>query len=233
MNFKHAAAFGAGRQLGTLSGKKVASANRPVRVLNLFAYSGGATWGGSGRRRGLPCGCGQGHGGLGERERQRPPAWRTSPSTGSWTTAASSSSGRFAGDGATTQHHHGPASYGRGPSGEIWKMETSFYPFLLETAKLLTDNPCSLSSILHHRPGPSGGGLCGRYGVRKDPRRQDGGRGSLGFRHRDRVCAALRLHRPVDAGLRRNSVAGNHSDRAFGIYVSGRGRRPALPYLGT
>ena len=34
-----------------------------------------------------------------------------------------------------------PPSYGRGPSGEIWKMETSFYPFLLEVAKLLSDNP--------------------------------------------------------------------------------------------
>ena len=34
-----------------------------------------------------------------------------------------------------------PPSYGRGPSGEIWKMETSFYPFLQETAKLLSDNP--------------------------------------------------------------------------------------------
>ena len=34
-----------------------------------------------------------------------------------------------------------PPSYGRGPSGEIWKMETSFYPFLLEVAKLLTDDP--------------------------------------------------------------------------------------------
>ena len=34
-----------------------------------------------------------------------------------------------------------PPSYGRGPSGEIWKMETSFYPFLLEVGKLLTDNP--------------------------------------------------------------------------------------------
>ena len=34
-----------------------------------------------------------------------------------------------------------PPSYGRGPSGEIWKMETSFYPFLQETAKLLTDDP--------------------------------------------------------------------------------------------
>ena len=34
-----------------------------------------------------------------------------------------------------------PPSYGRGPSGEIWKMETSFFPFLQETAKLLSDNP--------------------------------------------------------------------------------------------
>jgi 23S rRNA (cytosine1962-C5)-methyltransferase len=34
-----------------------------------------------------------------------------------------------------------PPSYGRGPSGEIWKMETSFYPFLQETVKLLSDDP--------------------------------------------------------------------------------------------
>ena len=34
-----------------------------------------------------------------------------------------------------------PPSYGRGPSGEIWKMETSFYPFLMEVGKLLTDSP--------------------------------------------------------------------------------------------
>ena len=40
-----------------------------------------------------------------------------------------------------------PPSYGRGPSGEIWKMETSFFPFLQETAKLLTDNP--LFVIIH------------------------------------------------------------------------------------
>src|SRR5699024_11573177 len=32
-------------------------------------------------------------------------------------------------------------SCGLGPSGGVGKMETSFYPFLLETAKLLTDNP--------------------------------------------------------------------------------------------
>ena len=34
-----------------------------------------------------------------------------------------------------------PPSYGRGPGGEIWKMETSFYPFLKEVAKVLSEDP--------------------------------------------------------------------------------------------
>lgn len=34
-----------------------------------------------------------------------------------------------------------PPSYGRGPKGEIWKMEESIFPFLLEVAKLVSDDP--------------------------------------------------------------------------------------------
>lgn len=34
-----------------------------------------------------------------------------------------------------------PPSYGRGPKGEIWKMEDSIYPFLLKIEKLLSDRP--------------------------------------------------------------------------------------------
>ncbi len=34
-----------------------------------------------------------------------------------------------------------PPSYGRGPKGEIWKIEDSIYPLLLLCRKLLTDNP--------------------------------------------------------------------------------------------
>ncbi len=34
-----------------------------------------------------------------------------------------------------------PPSYGRGPGGEIWKMEDSIYPFLQITEKLLSDRP--------------------------------------------------------------------------------------------
>lgn len=34
-----------------------------------------------------------------------------------------------------------PPSYGRGPKGEIWKIEDSVFPFIERTAKLLTPNP--------------------------------------------------------------------------------------------
>ena len=34
-----------------------------------------------------------------------------------------------------------PPSYGRGPRGEIWKMETSIYPFLLKCRELLSEDP--------------------------------------------------------------------------------------------
>lgn len=34
-----------------------------------------------------------------------------------------------------------PPSYGRGPKGEIWKLEDSIYPLLKQCARLLGDNP--------------------------------------------------------------------------------------------
>lgn len=34
-----------------------------------------------------------------------------------------------------------PPSYGRGPGGEIWKIEDAIFEFLEETAKILTDRP--------------------------------------------------------------------------------------------
>ncbi len=34
-----------------------------------------------------------------------------------------------------------PPSYGRGPSGEIWKLEKDLYPFVQLTRGVLSDNP--------------------------------------------------------------------------------------------
>ena len=34
-----------------------------------------------------------------------------------------------------------PPSYGRGPGGEVWKLEEQIYPLVRECAALLSDNP--------------------------------------------------------------------------------------------
>ena len=34
-----------------------------------------------------------------------------------------------------------PPSYGRGPKGEIWKIEESIYPFVELTSQILSDDP--------------------------------------------------------------------------------------------
>lgn len=37
-----------------------------------------------------------------------------------------------------------PPSYGRGPGGEVWKLENEIYPFVLECSRLLSDNPLAV-----------------------------------------------------------------------------------------
>ena len=34
-----------------------------------------------------------------------------------------------------------PPSYGRGPSGEVWKIENELYPLVLDCMKILSPNP--------------------------------------------------------------------------------------------
>ena len=141
MNFKHTGVFPEQAANWDFIREKVANAGRPVRVLNLFAYSGGAT---------LAAAAGGAE------------VYHVDASKGmvAWAKENAQASG------LADRHIHwivddcakfiqreirrgrrydgiimDPPSYGRGPSGEIWKMETSFYPFLLEVAKLLTDNP--------------------------------------------------------------------------------------------
>ena len=141
MNFKHTGVFPEQAANWDFIREKVRSAHRPVRVLNLFAYSGGAT---------LAAAAGGAE------------VYHIDASKGmvSWAKENAKASGladcpihwivddcgkfiqreirrgrRY--DGSIMD----PPSYGRGPGGEIWKMENDFYPFLVEAAKVLTDNP--------------------------------------------------------------------------------------------
>ena len=121
--------------------EKIKAAGRPVRVLNLFGYTGGAT---------LAClaaGASVTHVDASKgmvawaRENaaasdlaERPCRWIVDDCV-KFVQREIRRGSRY--DAVIMD----PPSYGRGPSGEIWKMETSFFPFLRETARLLTDNP--------------------------------------------------------------------------------------------
>ena len=143
MNFKHTGVFPEQAANWDFIREKVSGAakERPVRVLNLFAYSGGAT---------LAAAAGGAE------------VFHVDASKGmvAWAKENAQASGLadrkihwIVDDCAKFiqreirrgRKYDGiimdPPSYGRGPSGEIWKMETSFYPFLQETVKLLSDDP--------------------------------------------------------------------------------------------
>ena len=143
MNFKHTGVFPEQAANWDFIREKVASAasRRPVRVLNLFAYSGGATLAAAAggaevfhvdASKGMVAWAKENAkaSGLGD----KPIHWIVDD-CGKFIQRELRRGRRY--DGIIMD----PPSYGRGPSGEIWKMETSFYPFLLETAKLLSDNP--------------------------------------------------------------------------------------------
>lgn len=119
----------------------IAHAGRPVKVLNLFAYTGGATV--SAAKAGAQ-------------------VTHVDASKGmvSWAKENAAACGladapiRWLVDDCTKfvereirrgNHYDGiimdPPSYGRGPKGEIWKIEENIFPFVELTAKLLSDKP--------------------------------------------------------------------------------------------
>ena len=119
----------------------IIDANRPIKVLNLFAYTGGATV--SAAKAGAS-------------------VTHVDASKGmvGWAKENAASSGlseapiRYLVDDCTKfverEIRRGnkydaiimdPPSYGRGPKGEIWKIEESVFPFIKLSAQLLSDTP--------------------------------------------------------------------------------------------
>ncbi len=119
----------------------IKKADRPIKVLNLFAYTGGATC------AALKAGASVTH---------------VDAARGmvTWAHENADSSGlqdanvRWLVDDCLKfvqreirrgNHYDGiimdPPSYGRGPKGEIWKCEDNVYELIVEASKLLSDNP--------------------------------------------------------------------------------------------
>ena len=139
-SFKHTGLFPEQAVNWDWFGNIIRTANRPVKVLNLFAYTGGATL--AAAKAGAQ-------------------VTHVDASKGmvTWAKENAASSGlsdapiRWLVDDCVKfvereirrgNHYDGiimdPPSYGRGPKGEIWKIEESIYPFVELTAKLLSDD---------------------------------------------------------------------------------------------
>jgi 23S rRNA (cytosine1962-C5)-methyltransferase len=141
MNFKHTGLFPEQAANWDFAMERIRAASRPVSVLNLFAYTGGAT---------VACAAAGAS------------VCHVDAAKGmvSWAKENAKSSGledapiRWIVDDCAKfverEIRRGrrydavimdPPSYGRGPSGEIWKLEDNLFPFLDLVVQVLSDQP--------------------------------------------------------------------------------------------
>ena len=139
--FKHTGLFPEQAVNWDWCAKKIEQSNRPVKVLNLFAYTGGATLSAAAAGASVT---------------------HVDASKGmvAWAKENAAASGlqdapirwlvddcvKFAERELRRGNRYDaiimdPPSYGRGPKGEIWKMEDSIYAFIQLCGKLLSDRP--------------------------------------------------------------------------------------------
>ncbi|MDO4650334.1 MAG: class I SAM-dependent methyltransferase [Eubacteriales bacterium] len=139
--FKHTGVFPEQAVNWDWFSEKIRRAGRPVKVLNLFAYTGGATLSAAAAGASVT---------------------HVDASKGmvTWAKENAISSGlekapiRWLVDDCVKfvereirrgNHYDGiimdPPSYGRGPKGEIWKIEESIFPFIQLASRLLSDDP--------------------------------------------------------------------------------------------
>ena len=120
--------------------EKIRTAGRPIRVLNLFAYTGGATVA-CAKAGASVCHVDAAKGMV---------AWaRKTPGSPAGGGPHPLDRGRLrqvcgAGDPPgqdLRRHHHGPAQLRPGPGGEVWKLEENLYPFVKLCAGVLSDKP--------------------------------------------------------------------------------------------
>ena len=141
MNFKHTGLFPEQAANWDFAMERIGSAGRPIRVLNLFAYTGGATVACAAAGAAV-CHVDAAKGMV---------AWAKENARASGLTEAPirwivDDCAKF----VEREIRRGktydaiimdPPSYGRGPGGEVWKLEDNLYPFVKLCAKVLSDKP--------------------------------------------------------------------------------------------
>jgi len=141
MNFKHTGLFPEQAVNWDFMAEKIRNAGRPIRVLNLFAYTGGATVACAKAGAGV-CHVDAAKGMVAwARENARLSGLGDAPIR--WIV---DDCGKF----VEREIRRGrtydaivmdPPSYGRGPGGEVWKLEENLYSFVKLCAGVLSDRP--------------------------------------------------------------------------------------------
>jgi len=116
-------------------------ANRPVKVLNLFAYTGGATI--AAAASGALVTHVDASKGMVNWAKENASSSQIPETSVRWLV---DDCVKFVEREIRRGNHYDaiimdPPSYGRGPKGEIWKIEESIFPLIELTAQLLSDNP--------------------------------------------------------------------------------------------
>lgn len=140
-NFKHTGLFPEQAANWDWFSKKIKTAGRPVKVLNLFAYTGGATLAAASAGAAVThVDASKGMVGWAKENavssglKDAPIRWLVDDCV------------KFAEREIRRGNHYDaiimdPPSYGRGPKGEIWKIEDSIHSFIKLCVRLLSDKP--------------------------------------------------------------------------------------------
>jgi 23S rRNA (cytosine1962-C5)-methyltransferase len=141
MNFKHTGLFPEQAVNWDYIMEKIRGAGRPINVLNLFAYTGGATV--AAAAAGAKVCHVDAAKGMVQWARENAKASGLEDRPIRWIV---DDCAKFVEREIRRGHKYDaiimdPPSYGRGPSGEIWKLEENLYPFVKLCTGVLSDDP--------------------------------------------------------------------------------------------
>jgi 23S rRNA (cytosine1962-C5)-methyltransferase len=141
MNFKHTGIFPEQAANWDFIMDKIRGAGRPISVLNLFAYTGGATLASAAAGANV-CHVDAAKGMVSwARENAKSSGLEDRPIRWIIDDCAKFVEREIKRGRRYDAIIMDPPSYGRGPSGEIWKLEKDLYPFVQLVSQVLSDDP--------------------------------------------------------------------------------------------
>ena len=141
MNFKHTGLFPEQAVNWDFAREKIERAGRPVRVLNLFAYTGGATVACAAPGAQV-CHCDAAKGMVSwAKENARVSGLENAPIRWIVDDCAKFVEREIRRGRTYDAIIMDPPSYGRGPGGEVWKLEDNLFPFVRLCTQVLSEQP--------------------------------------------------------------------------------------------